>query len=305
MESEDGRRLRKLVRGVKAVWAQFSAVGAGTYAASTAYFMFLSLVPLLALCISVVTLIGADARGVATLFTALLPETLEDFANTLITDAFDRSGIALSVSTLTLLWTASKGARALCASLNAANDETETRSAPVVAIISIGAVLTLVALLAGAVYLVFSDSLLRALAGIMPELELPAESASVLSVAAALVIGTVAIACCYTYLPAGRRRFASQLPGAICAALACGALSFGYRVYVEHFSNFTMLYGSLATVALLMFWIYLVAYILIAGAFLNRLVEQGTEVCSKMDDEKEQIHLVILARQQNDENDEM
>ena len=59
---------------------------------------------------------------------------------------------------------------------------------------------------------------------------------------------------------------------AVFTALACDALSFGFRVYVDHIGDVTMLYGSIATIALLLIWMYLISYILLAGGFMNRVV---------------------------------
>ena len=89
-----------------------------------------------------------------------------------------------------------------------------------------------------------------------------------------LALGVLLIALCYTHLPAGRRRLKLQLPGALFALVGCGALSFGFRMYVDHISNYTVLYGSIATIAMLLFWMYLVFYIVIAGGFINRSLQK-------------------------------
>ena len=80
-------------------------------------------------------------------------------------------------------------------------------------------------------------------------------------------------AACYKFLPAGKRRLFAQLPGATIAMVAIGLLSLGFRIHVEHFADVTILYGTIATVGLLLLWIYLAAFILIAGGFVNKLLE--------------------------------
>ena len=60
--------------------------------------------------------------------------------------------------------------------------------------------------------------------------------------------------------------------GAAIASVLCGALTQGFRVYVDHFCNFDALYGSLSTVALFLFWMFIASFILIACAFLNRTI---------------------------------
>ena len=79
---------------------------------------------------------------------------------------------------------------------------------------------------------------------------------------------------CYTHLPSGSRRFVQQLPGALLAFAACAAITFGFRIYVDNFCNFDALYGSIATVALFLFWLFVVSYVLIACAFMNHVLTE-------------------------------
>ena len=267
LSKRDGLRLFAEIR---ATWRQFSAAQPSTHASSISYYTFLSLVPILALCISLISLAGVDQRAVQDFLAAFVPDALSGLADTLVSDAFDRSGLAFSVSTLSLIWSASKGAKALRAGLNAAYDERENRGAVALAIISILAVVAMGVLIAGAMWMIFGNSVLHSLAQHLPELQVHDSLLELADLIAILTAGMLMFALCYTFLPAGNRSFRAQLPGAACALAGCGALSFGFRVYVDHFSNFTVLYGSIATIALLLFWMYLVFYIVIACAFVNR-----------------------------------
>lgn len=269
--------MKELLRKGKALWGEFSVVGAGTHASSIAYFTFLSLVPLLALCISLVSATGIDQQEVAKLFLSLVPKALEDLVKTLVEDAFERSGIAFSLSTVTLLWSASKGIKALRSGLNATFAVQETRTFVVVAGISIVTVVIMGVLVTAVMYLIFGDSFLHTIAKDTLGLQQQTLLASVLNPAVMLVLGALILSACYAYLPAGMRRFRSQLPGAVLATLACGVFSFGFRLYVDHFGNYTVLYGSIATVALLLVWMYLVSYIIIICGFINRLLAEKRE----------------------------
>ncbi|MBQ9003662.1 MAG: YihY/virulence factor BrkB family protein [Eggerthellaceae bacterium] len=254
----------------KALLTEFTAVNAATHASSIAYFTFLSLIPLITLSISLVTMTGLGQREVAEFFSATIPGTFNDFTKTLVDDAFKQSGIAFSLSVITLLWTASQGIRALHSGLNAAYCEKEERGPVVVAAISIGMVIALGALLAAAIYLVFGGVVTRAVESVIPGLEQQKDFMDIMNSAVLLTLSVIVLTACYTFLPFGQRRFVSQLPGAAIASLACGALTAGFRVYVDNFCNFEALYGSISTIALFLFWMYIVAFILIACAFFNR-----------------------------------
>ena len=261
--------LKKMWQEGQLLWAEFSRTNASTHASSACYFSFLSLVPLLAICISLVTMTGVSQEQVIGFFGLLIPDALKGFANTLISDAFDRSGLALSLSSLTLLWSASKGIKALRSGLNAAYYMKENRNAVLVAIISIVSVLLLGVMLAATMYLMFGNSVLHALANMLPNCKEADALTTALNWLGTFVLGTFAINVCYTFLPAGNRPFLAQLPGAALASVGGALFTLGFHIYVDHFSNFTVLYGSIATVALFLFWMYLTYYILLIGAFTN------------------------------------
>lgn len=263
-----------LVAKARSLWAEFSGISAGTYASSIAYYSFMSIVPLLAIIISLVSVVGIGQEEVCEFFHTLAPKALYAFVDSLVGDAYDRSGLAFSLSSITLLWSASKGVRALRSGLNVAYATDENRSAPRVMAISFAAVVALGLLLAAAMYLVFSDSVIRFLAQVIPGLEGHDAILTTVDAMVTLAAGIFALALCYAYLAAGRRRLFSQLPGAACAAVACGVLSFGFRVYVDHIGDYTVLYGSLATVTIFLLWMFLVFYALLAGGFINRYIAQ-------------------------------
>lgn len=267
---------------LKSIWAkgkvlagEFSDVDAGTHASSIAYFTFLSLIPLLALCVSIVSMVGIGEQEVTAFFAALVPEALDDLVAELVSDAFARSGLAFSLSTITLLWSASRGMSALRSGLNAAFAVQEDRNFPTVVVISVVAAIVLGILLAAAMYLIFSGVISRVLSGLVPGVQYQEGLLDFLVAIAVVAMSILMFGLCYAHLPAGTRRFSTQLPGAALAAFGCGALALGFRIYVDNFSNFTVVYGGIATAALLLMWMYFISSILIVGGFVNRMLAEG------------------------------
>lgn len=66
-----------------------------------------------------------------------------------------------------------------------------------------------------------------------------------------------------------RQPASAILPGAITALVAWLAVSVGFSFYVENFANYSIIYGTLGTVIVLLLWLYMTAVILILGAELN------------------------------------
>ncbi|HAN21235.1 MAG: hypothetical protein A2Y15_06650 [Clostridiales bacterium GWF2_36_10] len=73
----------------------------------------------------------------------------------------------------------------------------------------------------------------------------------------------------YRALPSGKQRFSHQLPGAIIASVGWIAFSLMFSFYIDNFSNYATVYGSLTAVVLLMLWLYSCMYILFFGAEIN------------------------------------
>lgn len=94
-----------------------------------------------------------------------------------------------------------------------------------------------------------------------------------------LLLGAAAAAATlYRYGPDRRKaRWAWITPGTIFAAVSWLVLTFGFGFYVAHFGNYNKTYGSLATVVILVTWMYLSAYVFLFGAELNSELEHQTE----------------------------
>jgi len=65
------------------------------------------------------------------------------------------------------------------------------------------------------------------------------------------------------------------LPG-ITAAVTCWlAVSVGFSFYVENFADYSVIYGALGAVMMLLVWLYMTAVILIMGAELNAVLQDS------------------------------
>lgn len=62
------------------------------------------------------------------------------------------------------------------------------------------------------------------------------------------------------------------LPGIIAALISWMAVSIGFSFYVENFANYSVIYGTLGAVIVLLMWLYMTAVILILGAELNAVL---------------------------------
>ena len=94
----------------------------------------------------------------------------------------------------------------------------------------------------------------------------------------ALVILTVFWDLVYKFLPnrahMKKTTLRKQLPGAVFTAFGWQILSFVFSVYLDFFTGFSSMYGSMTTIILIMLWLYGCMYIILLGGELNALLER-------------------------------
>lgn len=90
--------------------------------------------------------------------------------------------------------------------------------------------------------------------------------------AVAAVIMFAALGALYALAQDHRQPVRSILPGVIAALVAWLVLSIGFSFYVDHFANYSIIYGTLGAVIALLIWLYMTAIILIMGAELNAVL---------------------------------
>jgi membrane protein len=83
-----------------------------------------------------------------------------------------------------------------------------------------------------------------------------------------LVLSFVAFTALYWFVPATTVRLRDVWLGALVAAVAFEAMKIGFTIYLNNFSNYDLVYGSLGAVVAFLFWVYLSANTLLFGAEL-------------------------------------
>lgn len=239
------------------------------HASSVAFFFFMALIPLLILLSSIVPLFGISAGDVNRFFQEFLPRDTGKLVGEIIQEAFDHSGLAFSISAVALLWTASRGIAALTDGLNAMYDEKESRKFATRTLLSFVYTFSLMAFICAAIYLIFSGRMIQFLRSVFPQISRKTGATTFLEFTVLLFVGCLFFCCVYKFLPSGKRPIFRQFPGAFLASAGWVLFSMAFRVYLGAFNSFTRLYGSLATVIILLFWFYWTFSILLVGGYVN------------------------------------
>lgn len=240
------------------------------FAASTAFFLFLSLIPMLILFTSLIPHTPLTKSNLLTFLTDLTPDMADSLVVSIIEDVYAKSAGVISLAAVATLWSAGKGMLALIRGLNEINDVSEDRNYIVLrGIASFYTVLMLLVMLLSLVLMVFGNvlvaGLIRGIPAIRPLFDFLLHFRFLFS----LLIMTMGFAMIYSYIPNKKLHFSSQIPGAVFSAVIWNVFSWAFSIYVNRINNYST-YGSLATIVILMLWLYICIYIIMIGAYINK-----------------------------------
>ena len=241
-----------------------------TYAASTAFFFFLSVVPMLIMICTIIPYTPLTEENLVELVTDVLPDQIDPLAESLISDVYDRSAGILSIAILATVWSAAKGVMALMKGLNAVNDVAEQRNYFVVRIIaSFYTVVMLLVVILSLFVMVFGDQLVTLALHRVPQLQSLVSFIMNFRFLFVWAVLSVLFAAVYAYVPNKKLAFKEQLPGAVFSAVVWSIFSWAFSYYLTY-GNTYGIYGNLSIIIIVLLWMYFCMYIIMLGAYLNR-----------------------------------
>ena len=265
---------------LKRVKAEVKEDNVSLLAAGVAFYAMLAIFPAI---IAVVTIYGmvAEPDQVATQvgeFAKGLPSGADQLLTQQLTNVVNAGeqalSIGLAVSLLAVLWSASSGVQGLVKSLNLVYDERETRG--FVKLRGLSLLLTLGAI----VVVVVALALIAVFPGVIDGLGLGQAGELAASIARWVVLALLvltALAVVYRFAPDRanpRWRWVSW--GAVVALVLWLLGSVGFSWYVDNFGKYNQTYGALASVIILLLWLFLSSFAVLLGAELDAETERQT-----------------------------
>ncbi len=242
------------------------------HAVNAGFFLILSFFPALVLLLSLLRYANLDVQVLVSLMQGFLPEALLPEAEYLILTTYQStSGAMVGVSAATALWSAGRGIWGLRRGLNAVYEVTESRGWLYTRLISAAYTLAFLAVLLLTLVLhVFGTELARLLEGSRLNVFRLLTGVVDLRFGLLILLQSGLFVAMYKTLPGCRIHWLSCLPGALLSSLGWTVFSQGFSWYVERFSGYQNIYGSVYAVSLSMLWLYSCILIVLYGALLNR-----------------------------------
>lgn len=265
--------VRKIYLMINDFSGQMKKQNISTYAASIAFFFFLSIVPMLIMICTIIPYTPLTEEDLVELVTDVLPDQIDPLAESLISEVYDKSAGILSVAIIATVWSAAKGVLALMRGLNALNGVEEKRNYFVVrGIASFYTLVMLVGVILSLFVMVFGDQLVRLALHRLPQLQSVVEFSMNFRFLLIWAVLTVLFAAVYAYVPNRKLAFKDQIPGAVFSAVAWSIFSWAFSYYLTY-GNTYGIYGSLSIIIIVLLWMYFCMYIIMIGAYLNRYLE--------------------------------
>ncbi len=245
------------------------------FSAQSALFIIISAFPLIIMILNLIQFLPITKADLSYLMVRSMPDALEPFIINIIDELYSKSsGTIISLTALTTLWSASKGTLSVVRGLNSIYQINETRNFITLRFISIlYTIILILTLLFTLTILVFGNTLFILIETRFPFLETLANVLIILRPLLALSILTLFFSLLYKIIPDRPSTLILQTPGALFAASGWMLFSFFFSIYIDNFSNFSYMYGSLTAIVLIMLWLYFCMYILFIGAEINVFFE--------------------------------
>jgi membrane protein len=266
-----GLSWRELIR---AIWRGTVSNNVVNRAAELAFWFLLGFFPMLLFVTSMVSMIGSAPGSQGTLM-KYVGEILPSTATSLVRQVLGQttgSGRAW-FSLLLALWSSTSATSGLIDTLDAIYGVKESRPWWKSRLIAVALAIAMGVLLTSALIIVVYGPV------ILHKIAPGSATFNVWKIAqwpAAAVLLILALLCLYRFAPNIQgQQWKWLLPGSIVAAGIWMAVSVLFKLYIRHFSDFGLLYGSLGTLIILMFWFYLSGIAILVGGEINAILEDA------------------------------
>ena len=258
----------------------------GAYAAQSAFFFMLSMIPIILLLLMLVRYTPVTKADVMTAVIQVFPRSVDSLITSIVNQVYNQSMGVIPVTVIVALWSAGKGVLAVTSGLNCVYECPETRNYVFLRVrATLYTLMFLLVIVSLLILSVFGNTLNLFIADHIPFMTSLADwliQARIFITPSLLVVFSLLI---YKFLPNRRDKFRKQIPGAVFTALGWMAISWIFSVYVDVFQGFSSMYGSLTTIVLIMLWMYFCMYSILLGGEVN--IEMYDKLFTGKRDKKE------------------
>lgn len=246
-----------------------------TFSAACAYYLFVSLVPMIMLVVSLIRYTPLTEAVVLQAVSDYVPDQLYTILETIVNSIYRGGGAALTVSIVLTIWSASKSMKALMRGMDSVYDAERQEDFFVFSLRAcVYMVIFVVLLLISLLVMVYGGEILQLLYNILPHggaVDWLFGLTRYLRYIVVLALLALVFSFTYWRMPARSLPYRAQWTGAVFCAVSWSAFSFIFSAYVSVSNQFGA-YGVIGTVMVAMIWVYYCFYFLLLGGYINHFI---------------------------------
>ena len=247
-----------------------------TYAAACAYYLFMSLVPIVVIVCAVLPYTPLTQEALLEVLDEYVPNSLYALVSGIVDYVYEGSAGILSISIILTIWAASSAIVALMRGMDRAYDAERRENYIIFRIRGcFFVVLLILAMIVSLCVMVYGAKILNLARAEMRDTWLIDLSFFIVNYGRYFVVMIMlafTFALLYKWMPAKKLKLREQWYGAAFTSVSWAAFSAVFSFYIGH-SNKYGIYGFLGTIIVAMLWMYYCLYFLLIGAYINRYME--------------------------------
>ena len=247
-------------------------------AAQCSYYTILSFIPFVILLITLIQYTGIAPQALFDVISKVIPSSMSEMVLGIVQEVYSKSLGTISISIIFTLWSAGIGFYALTAGLQTVY---QTKSKKITSYIYLRVkvlletILFIIMIVMGLIILVFGNGAIDIIKENFGALENYNLISSIMTQLGVIFATFVVFLLLYKFMPKHRVSIKSQVYGALFGAISLNIISFVFSRYLTIFKGFSITYGSLTTLMLVMMWTYSCFYTVFLGAELNKFINKN------------------------------
>ena len=245
------------------------------FSAQAAFFLFMSVIPFLSLLLTLVRYLPISQTMLYNTILGIVPDPFKPLVEEILGELFVKNrGTYLSMSIILVIWAAAKGVMAIIRGLNSVYHIEDNRNYVILRLVSaFYTIIIITTIVITMLLMVFGNQIYYAIKTDFPK------AAGIISIfikqkwILSFLLLTIFFMFIYKLVKTMTNNILLIMPGAFFSAISWSILSYGFSIYINHFSKFSYTYGSLTTIVLFMLWLYFCMYLMLIGGEINSYVK--------------------------------
>ncbi len=240
------------------------------YSAQSAFYLVMGIIPMLMLMFMLLKFTPLSEEMIMESLSQIMDESVMSTVQTVVGNVYHGPVTVLSIASLTMLWVASRSIIGLSNGLNSIHRIRENRNFLILRIRAMGyTILLIVTFIMAFGFLVAGMRFREYLSTLLPIFRIHNRAMRYTFTLVGLLLMTLIFNMLYVFLPNRKKRFFSQLYGAVFTTISWTIFTSLFTFYLGLAKNLSIVYGGLLTLMVAMLWLYYCLYLFFFGAEIN------------------------------------